>query len=154
MNQRIINSLEELRGLTGQEVVVGDWFTVTQTLINAFAEVMQDYQWIHTDVERARKELPQGKTIAHGFLTLSLLSRLLKQALVLKVEFKQGINYGFNRIRFPTPVPAESEIRVRCTLQKFEEVPGGIQLGWGVTVEAKDAPKPALVAEWLVRYYR
>ncbi len=154
MNQRIINSLEELRGLVGQEVVVGDWFVVTQKLIDTFAEVMDDHQWIHTDVERARKELPQGRTIAHGFLTLSLISRLLRQALVLKVEFKQGINYGFNRIRFPAPVPSDSEIRVRCTLLNVEEIPGGIQVTWAVTVEAKEASKPALVAEWLVRYYR
>jgi acyl dehydratase len=153
MNQRIIGSLEEFRGLVGQEVVVGDWFTLSQSRIDAYAEVIDDRQWIHVDVERARKELPQGKTIAHGFLTLSLLSHLLREALALKVEFKQGINYGFNRIRFPAPVPAESEIRVRCTLLNLEEVPGGLQIVWAVTIDVKDVPKPALVAEWLVRYY-
>jgi acyl dehydratase len=153
MNQRIVHSLEELRGLVGQEVAVGDWFTLSQSRINAFAEVSEDRQWIHVDVERARTDLPQGKTIAHRFLTLSLLSHLIKQALLLKVEFKQGINYGFNRIRFPAPVPAGSEIRVRCTLLNLEEVPGGIQIGWAATLEVKDVSKPALVAEWLVRYY-
>ena len=154
MNQRIISSLEEFRGLVGQEVVVGDWFTLSQSRIDAYAEVIEDRQWIHVDVERARKELPQGKTIAHGFLTLSLLSHLLREALVLKVEFKQGINYGFNRIRFPAPVPAGSEIRVRCTLVNLEEVQGGVQIVWAVTIDVKDVPKPAVVAEWLVRYYR
>src|SRR6266446_496800 len=116
MAQRIIAGLEELRGLQGQEVAVGDWLTLDQARINAFAEVSEDRQWIHVDTERALTDLPQGKTIAHGFLTLSLLSLLVRQAVVVKVEFKHGINYGFNRIRFPSPVPAGSQIRVRCTL--------------------------------------
>lgn len=154
MAQRIIAGLEELRSLQGQEVAVGDWFTLDQSRINAFAEVSEDRQWIHVDTERAQTELPQGKTIAHGFLTLSLLSLLLKQAVAVKIEFKQGINYGFNRIRFPSPVPAGSQIRVRCTLVTAEDVPGGLQICWAVTMEVKDVSKPALVAEWLVRYYR
>ena len=154
MAQRIIDGLDELRGLKGQEVAVSDWFTLTQSRINAFAEVSEDRQWIHVDTERARTDLPQGKTIAHGFLTLSLLSLLVKEAVVVKVEFKQGINYGFNRVRFPSPVPAGSQIRVRCTLVAVEEIPGGLQICWAVTMDVKDVSKPALVAEWLVRYYR
>src|SRR5439155_3504774 len=110
--------------------------------------------WIHVDTERAKTELPQGKTIAHGFLTLSLLSLLLKQAVVVKIEFKRGINYGFNRVRFPSPVPAGSQIRVRCTLVAVEEIPNALQICWAVTMDVKDVSKPALVAEWLVRYYR
>jgi acyl dehydratase len=153
MAQRIIHSIEELRSLVGQEVAVGDWFTLEQSRINAFAEVVEDRQWIHLDAERARKELPQGKTIAHGFLTLSMLSLLVREAVAVKTEFSHGINYGFNRIRFPSPVPSGSQIRVRCTLISVEEVPGGVQLCWAVTVEVKDVSKPALVAEWLVRYY-
>src|SRR5437660_87098 len=86
-------------------------------------------------IERARAELPEGKTIAHGFLTLSLLSLLVKEAVVLESDFKRGVNYGFNRVRFPSPVPAGSRIRVRCTLLSLEEVPGGIQICWGVAVE-------------------
>ena len=154
MAQRIIAGLEELRGLRGQEVAVGDWFTLDQSRINAFAEVSEDRQWIHVDTERAQTELPQGKTIAHGFLTLSLLSLLLKQAVAVKVEFKHGINYGFNRVRFPSPVPAGSQIRVRCSLVAVEELPGALQICWAVTMDVKDVAKPALVAEWLVRYYR
>src|SRR5437764_6496681 len=119
---RIIQSLEELRKLAGQEVAVGEWFTVTQERINEFAEVLQDHQWIHTDTERARTELPNGKTIAHGFLTLSLLSPLLREAVVVKGEFKHAINYGFNRVRFPSPVPAGGQIRVRCTLVRVEDI--------------------------------
>jgi len=154
MAQRIIAGLEELRGLKGQEVDVGDWFALDQARINAFAEVSEDHQWIHVDTERAQTELPQGKTIAHGFLTLSLLSFLLKQAVVVKVEFKRGINYGLNRVRFPSPVPAGSQIRVRCTLVAVEEIPNAIQICWAVIMEVRDVSKPALVAEWLVRYYR
>ena len=154
MAQRIIAGLEELHGLKGQEVAVGDWFTLDQSRINAFAEVSEDRQWIHVDTERAQTELPQGKTIAHGFLTLSLLSLLLKQAVAVKVEFKHGINYGFNRVRFPSPVPAGSQIRVRCTLVTVEEVANALQICWAVTMDVKDVSKPALVAEWLVWYYR
>ena len=154
MGQRIIDGLEELRSLVGQEVGVSDWFTLTQSRINEFAEVTEDRQWIHVDTERARTDLPQGKTIAHGFLTLSLLSHLVKQAVLLKAEFKQAINYGFNRVRFPSPVPAGSQIRVRCTLASVQDVHGGVQICWAVTVEVKDVSKPSLVAEWLVRYYQ
>ena len=153
MAQTIVNGIDELRGLVGQQVGTGDWFTLTQSLINEFADVLEDHQWIHVDTERARTELPQGKTIAHGFLSLSLLSLLVKQAVLVKGQFKQGINYGFNRVRFPSPVPAESQIRARCTLANVEDVPGGVQIGWTVAVEVKDVSKPALVAEWLVRYY-
>ena len=154
MAQRIIVGLEELRGLQGQEVAVGDWFTLDQSRINAFADVSEDRQWIHVDTERAQTDLPQGKTIAHGFLTLSLLSLLVRQAVLVKVEFKHGINYGFNRVRFPSPVPAGSQIRVRCSLVAIEELPEALQVCWAVTMDVKDVSKPALVAEWLVRYYR
>ena|SRR5437016_3434772 len=153
MAQRTINSFEELRSLVGQEAGVGEWFTVTQSRIDSFADVTEDRQWIHFDTERARTDLPQGKTIAHGFLTLSLLSRLLKEAVVVNAEFKQAINYGFNRVRFPSPVPAGSQVRARCTLKSVEDVPNGIHLAWAITVEVMDVAKPALVAEWLVRYY-
>ena len=154
MAQSIIQSIEALRSLVRQEVAVGDWFTLDQARINAFAEVTEDRQWIHVDVERARRELPEGKTIGHGFLTLSLLSFLVKEALAVRIEFSRAINYGVNRVRFPSPVPAGAQIRARCTLVSVEDVVGGIQLCWAVTVDEKDASKPAMVAEWLVRYYK
>jgi acyl dehydratase len=153
MAQRTINGFDELRTLVNQEVGVGDWFTVTQSRIDSFAELTEDRQWIHIDTARARTDLPQGKTIAHGFLTLSLLSHLLKEAVVVKAEFKQAINYGFNRVRFPSPVPAGSQVRAHCTLKGVEDVPNGLQIAWTVTVEVKDVAKPALAAEWLMRYY-
>ena len=153
MPQRIINSLDELRRLIGKEVGVSDWFTVDQARINAFGEITEDRQWIHTDAARAEKELPQGKTIAQGFLTLSLIGYLLRQVVLFKVEYKQGINYGFNRVRFPSTVQEGAQIRGRCTLVSIEELQSGVQICWAVTVEVKDVTKPALVAEWLVRYY-
>jgi acyl dehydratase len=154
MPQRIIDGIDELRGLVGQEVAVGDWFTVTQAQINAFAEVTLDRQWIHTDPERANRESPFGTTIAHGFLTLSLLSYLHSQAVQIRGNIRMGINYGLNRVRFTSAVPSESRIRTRSVLQSLEEVPRGVQLVWTITVEVEGTTtKPAMVAEWLVRLY-
>jgi acyl dehydratase len=153
MPAREITSVEELGSLVGQEVAVGGWFEVTQDRINLFAEATGDHQWIHVDVERAKAESPYGTTIAHGFLTLSLLSHLMSQTVSLKLPVKMGINYGLNKVRFPAAVPAGSKIRVRAALQSIEEIPGGRQLIWNVTVEREGGDKPCCVAEWLVRYY-
>ncbi len=148
-----ITSVEELRSLIGQEVAVGDWFEVTQDRINLFAEATGDHQWIHIDVERAKKESPYGATIAHGFLTLSLLSYLVSQTVAVKLPIKMGINYGLNKVRFPSAVLSGSKIRARLVLQSVEDIPGGQQLVWNVAVEREDGDKPCCVAEWLVRYY-
>lgn len=150
---RIIEGIEELKSLIGQEVAASDWVEVTQSRINAFADATDDHQWIHVDVARARTDSPFHSTIAHGFLSLSLLPHLGAQAFKVQGDFKMGINYGLNRLRFVSPVPAGSRIRARFTLQSVEDVPGGIQLTWSVTCETEGAQKPALVAEWLVRYY-
>jgi acyl dehydratase len=154
MPQRVVEGIEELKGLVGQEVGISDWFTVTQTMIDAFADVTGDRQWIHLDVERAQKESPFGTTIAHGFLTLSLLTHLHTQAVQLRHDYRMTINYGLNRVRFTAPVPSGSRVRARSVLQSLEEVRGGIQLTWIITVEIEDKPRPALVAEWLGRLYR
>jgi acyl dehydratase len=153
MSQRIIEGVAELRGLVGRGVGVSDWFTVTQERIDAFAEVTEDRQWIHCDADRARAESPYGTTIAHGYLTLSLLSHLLAQAVRVRGPFSRVINYGLNRVRFPAAVPAGGRIRARCTLQAVEEVPGGVQVTWAVTVECEGQPKPAIVGECLSRLY-
>ena len=153
MPQRVIDGLVELRGLVGQEVGVSDWFTLTQERINAFAEVTEDRQWIHCDADRARAESPYGTTIAHGFLTLSLLGHLLSQAVRLTGPLSRKINYGLNRVRFPAAVPAGARIRARCTLQAAEDVPGGLQIAWAVTIECEGQPKPVMVAESLSRLY-
>jgi acyl dehydratase len=153
MPLRIIEGIEDLKTLVGQEVGASEWFEVTQSRINEFADATEDHQWIHIDVERARTESPFHSTIAHGFLTLSLLPHLVSQAVKVQGDFKMGINYGLNRLRFVSPVPAGSRVRARLTLQSVEDVPGGNQITWSVTCETEGGQKPALVAEWLVRYY-
>ena len=147
-----IPSLMELETYLGREVAVSDWFDVTQERINMFAEATEDRQWIHTDPERAAGESPFKETIAHGFLTLSLLSVLGKSAMSVE-GVRMGINYGLNRVRFVSPVPAGSRIRGRFTLAAVEQISGGTQATWKVTVEREGSEKPCCVAEWLVRYY-
>jgi acyl dehydratase len=151
---RIIESIEELRSLIGQEVAVGEWFAVEQSRVDLFADATGDHQWIHLDAARARTESPYGSTIAHGFLTLSLLSQLSRECVEIQGDFKMRINYGLNRVRFPAPVPAGSRIRARFTLHGVTEIDQGYQVVWAVTVDVEGARKPALYAEWLVRLYR
>jgi len=153
MPTRIIEGIEELKTLTGQEVGTSDWFEVTQSRIDAFADATEDHQWIHIDSERAKTDSPFKTTIAHGFLTLSLLPHLAAQAFKVQGDFKMGINYGLNRLRFVSPVAVGARIRARFTLHAIEDVQGGSQLTWSVTVEIDGGQKPALVAEWLSRYY-
>jgi acyl dehydratase len=145
-------NLEELAAKVGQEVVVSDWLEVTQERINQFADATGDHQWIHVDVERARRESPFGTTIAHGFLTLSLLSHFLNNSL----EFgnsKLGVNYGCNRLRFTAPVKAGSRLRARFKLKEFQRIEGGVQMIWDVAMECEGQQKPVLVAEWVGRRY-
>jgi acyl dehydratase len=150
---RLIETIEELKSLVGQEVAVGEWFPVEQSRIDAFAEATGDHQWIHQDVERAKTESPFGRTIAHGFLTLSLLSSLSHQCFEIGGDFKMRINYGLNRVRFPAPVLSGARIRPRFTLQSLEAFDEGYQAVWTVTLEVEGGRKPALYAEWVVRLY-
>jgi acyl dehydratase len=145
-------SVAKLAGRVGQEVATSDWFEVTQERIDQFAEATEDRQWIHVDPERAARESPFKQTIAHGFLTLSLLSELMKLAVSVR-GLRMGLNYGLNRVRFVAPVAAGSRIRGRFTLAEMEEIKGGVQATWNVTVEREGGDKPCCVAEWLVRYY-
>jgi acyl dehydratase len=147
-----IESITQLHEYVGQEVAVSDWFEVAQERINAFAESTEDRQWIHTDPERAARESPYKQPIAHGFLTLSLLSELIKRAIAVQ-GIRMGINYGLNRVRFISPVPAGSRIRGRFKLVAAEETKDGVQATWHVTVERDGSEKPSCAAEWLVRYY-
>jgi acyl dehydratase len=153
MPVREITSVEELRSLTGLEVAVSDWFEVTQDRINLFADATGDHQWIHVDVERAKAESPYGATIAHGFLTLSLLPQMMSETVKIKLPVVMGVNYGLNKVRFPSAVLAGSKIRTRAVLKSLDEVDGGQQLVWNITVERDGGDKPCCVAEWLVRYY-
>jgi acyl dehydratase len=149
----IVVDLAELGGLVGQEVAIGDWLVITQDRINAFADATGDDQWIHMDSERASAEGPFGVTIAHGFLTLSLLSALMRDAVTVAGP-RMTLNYGLNRVRFVSPVPSGSRIRARIALAGIDDTGNGIKATWKVTVERDGGDKPALVAEWIVRYYR
>ena len=148
-----IESIAALAEHAGKEVGISDWLEVTQERINQFAEATEDRQWIHIDSERSARESPFKTTIAHGFLTLSLLSVLARSALSVG-GVRMGINYGLNRVRFVSPVPAGALIRGRFTLATVEEIKGGVQSTWNVTVECEGSDKPCCVAEWLVRYYQ
>jgi acyl dehydratase len=148
--------LLDLKGRVGDEVHVSDWLEVTQDRINAFADATGDHQWIHVDVARAARESPWGSTIAHGYLTLSLYPML--RGLVSSGEppypgAKQAINYGLDRLRFPSPVKAGSRVRARCTLLAVEEVAGGLQITEKFTAEVEGQEKPACVAEAIMRLY-
>ena len=152
MARAVFGDLEELSGKTGQEIVVSDWLEVTQDRIDRFAEATGDHQWIHVDVERSRRESPFGAPIAHGFLTLSLLSHFLNESLVFG-KSRMGVNYGFNRLRFTAPVKVGSRLRARFKLKEFQRIDGGVQLVWDIVMECEGEPKPALVAEWVGRRY-
>jgi acyl dehydratase len=145
--------IEDVKQSIGKEAGVSEWLQVNQDLIDQFAALTGDRQWIHVDAERAPRESPFGATVAHGFLTVALLSRLTSEAVDLRVDSKLRVNYGFNRLRFPAPVPAGSRIRARVTPNAVRDVDGGIEIAWGVLVEIENNVKPALAAEWLVRVY-
>ncbi|HVT92088.1 MAG TPA: MaoC family dehydratase [Bryobacteraceae bacterium] len=149
MTPRVVNGLAELSALAGEEIGTSDWLTVTQELIDRFAELTGDRQWIHIDSERAARETEIGRTIAHGFLTVSLLSELSRQAVDVRGSHKMKINYGFNRLRFVSPVPAGSRIRARFAVKAVEDN----QVTWLVTMDLEGGSKPALVAEWLSKFY-
>jgi len=145
--------IEDLRASIGREAGVSEWLTVTQDLIDRFAELTGDSQWIHVDTKRARRDSPYRATVAHGFLTVALLSGLVRQAVALDIDSKLRVNYGFNRLRFPAPVPSGSRIRARVTPNAVREIEGGIEIAWGIVVEVENQLKPALAADWLVRAY-
>jgi len=145
-------TIRELESRVGQEVAVSPWMEITQERIDTFAKAIDDFQWIHVDRERA-KQSPFGGTIAHGFLTLSILSHLSESTFSFS-DRRMGVNYGLNRVRFTSPVPAGSRVRARFTLAKFEKSDGdGVQVTWNTVVEIEGKDKPALVAEWIGRHY-
>ena len=149
---RVIASLGQLKELVGQEVAVSDWTEITQERVNQFAHATGDLQWIHIDVERSKKESPYGGTIAHGFLTLSLLPMLMAGAVSMP-DVKMAVNYGLNKVRFPAPVPVGSKLRARMTLAAVEDITGGAQVTWLVTIEREGGDKPVCVAESVSRRY-
>ncbi|ODT34649.1 MAG: dehydratase [Lautropia sp. SCN 70-15] len=149
---RVFEKLADLKALVGEELATSDWFPITQERIDTFAEATGDHQWIHVDPERAAQG-PFGKTIAHGFLTLSMLPLFLESSVDIR-DVKMGVNYGLNRVRFTSPVPVGSELRARIRLKAFDELPdGGVQMTPEVTIERKGSDKPVCVAETIARRY-
>ena len=144
-------SIRSLEGRVGEEIAVSPWLEISQERIDTFAKAIEDFQWIHVDRERA-KASPFGGTIAHGFLTLSILSRLSEMTFSF-ADRRMGINYGLNRVRFTAPVPSGSKLRARFTLAAYDKIEGGVQVTWNTVVEREGAPKPVLIAEWIGRHY-
>jgi acyl dehydratase len=145
----VVETPKDLVKHVGETLGPSSWITVDQATIDKFAEATGDHQWIHVDVERAKREMPGGKTIAHGYLTLSLLPRMMPE--LLKVTRRsRGVNYGSNKIRFITPVPAGARVRLRSTLKNVEEVEGnGYRITFESVIEIEGQPRPAMVAETL-----
>ena len=150
---KVIHGLDELKAAVGVEAGVSDWYDVTQEMIDRFAEATGDHQWIHIDRERAARESPFKTTIAHGFFTVSLLPMLVKRAVLVEVDAKLSVNYGFNKLRFVSPVPSGARIRVHVTPNAVRDVDRGIEIIWGIVVEVEGSAKPAVVADWLGRLY-
>jgi acyl dehydratase len=146
---KVFSSAEEFKAAVGQEVGVSEWLEIDQDRINTFAEATGDHQWIHVDPERAATG-PYGTTIAHGYLTLSLLAMLMKSTYEVNGA-TMGVNYGLNKVRFPAPVPVGSKVRVRTRLLSVDEVAGGLQVVWNATIDLEGSDKPACVAEPVVR---
>ena len=153
MPRLVVESPHSLRGFVGREIATTEWFSVTQDRIQQFAETTEDRQWIHLDPERAQRDSPYGTTIAHGFLTISLLSHFLQQAIQIGSGVRMSVNYGLNRVRFPSPVPAGSGIRARFTLQTLKDMADGVEATFSVVIEGENSAKPCCVAEWVIRYY-
>jgi acyl dehydratase len=144
---------QSLKALVGREIGVTGWFRVTQGRIEQFAEATEDRQWIHLDKVRTSTESPYGTTIAHGFLTLSLLSYLVKELIQIQSGVRLAVNYGLNRVRFPVAVRADSRIRARVSVLTLKELPDSVEATYAVRIESETFEKPACVAEWIIRYY-
>jgi len=151
---RIFNDFDDLKSAIGSEIGVSDWTEVTQEQIERFADATGDDQWIHVDVERAKRELPGKTTIAHGLLTLALAPEFIRGAARIR-GLKRTLNYGANRIRYLAPVPSGSRLRGRVTIADAEDVPPeGLRVTYGVTIEIEGGKRPACVAELIALHYR
>lgn len=152
MKRTVLGGIDDARGYLGQEIGVSDWLPIEQSRVDAFAEVTGDRQWIHVDPERARRESPFGATIAHGYLTLSLLAKFFQDSVDVSAA-KMILNYGLNRVRFVAPVKVGSRVRGRFTLNGIEDIAGGVQMVWEATVDIEGGEKPACIAAMVTRWY-
>lgn len=147
-----IDGLDGFRRLAGRHVACSDWFEMTQQRIDRFADATEDRQWIHVDAGRSARESPYGGTVAHGFLTLSMLPAMLGSALQM-AGIRMAVNYGLNKVRFPSPVPVGSRLRAQLAILSVDETAQGAQVNWAVTVEREGESRPVCVAEFLMRCY-
>ena len=152
MAQTAVDGVEGVQGQLGQHLGHSEWVTITQEQVNLFAEATGDHQWIHVDPERAKRESPYGGPIAHGYLTLSLLPMLVPQIIDAQ-GFRMGVNYGAEKIRFPSSVPVGSRVRAAASLDDATTFEGGVQMNLGITIEVEGQEKPAMVASILFRRY-
>ncbi len=144
--------IADAKARLGQEIGVSDWLLIDQQRVNDFARVTGDEQWIHVDVERAKRESPFGGPIAHGYLTVSLLAKFAGECIAVE-GIKLAVNYGLNRVRFTSPVKVGSRVRASFVLAELEEIPGGAQIVWKATIDIEGGEKPACVAEMVTRWY-
>src|ERR1700674_2414949 len=149
----VLEDVRALKEFVGREIGVTGWLSLTQKRIEQFAEATEDRQWIHLDRERASRESPYGATIAHGFLTLSLVSYFVREAIQIRGGVRRAVNYGLNRVRFPSPVRSDSKIRARIALVTLKELSDAVEVTYNVTIENEETHKPCCVAEWVLRYY-
>jgi acyl dehydratase len=149
----LLKTPQALKEMIGREIGATEWFQITQERIRQFAEATEDRQWIHVNRELASQESPYRTTIAHGFLTLSLIGYFVKELIQIQDGVGFAVNYGLNRVRFPAPVPSDSKIRARISLLACKELTDSIEATFTVTIENDHSDKPSCVAEWIIRYY-
>ena len=149
----VLEDVRALKEFVGREIGVTGWLSLTQKRIEQFAEATEDRQWIHLDRERASRESPYGTTIAHGFLSLSLVSYFVREAIEIRGGVRMAVNYGLNRVRFPSPVRSDSKIRARIAVLTLKQLSDAVEVTFNVTIESENSDKPCCVAEWVVRYY-
>ncbi|WP_405567627.1 MaoC family dehydratase [Polaribacter sp. Asnod6-C07] len=146
-------NFKNFKMMIGKELPVGNWYTISQTMINDFANATLDKQWIHIDEKRAEKESPFKSTVAHGFMSVAMISRMLEETFVIK-SVKMGLNYGLNKVRFPNPVIVNSQLRMHSSIKDIEDLKNnGIKITFSCTIEIKNQQKPACVAEFLVALF-
>lgn len=152
MKSTRFTGIADAKAMIGQEVGISDWLPIEQERVNAFAQVTGDQQWIHVDVERAKRESPFGGPIAHGYLTLSLLAKFAQECIAIE-GVKLAVNYGLNRVRFASPVKVGSRVRAKFVLGAVEDIAGGAQIVWQAVIEIEGSDKPACAAEMVTRWY-
>ena len=153
MAQLIFENIHDFKSMIGKQLPDGDWYTVTQEMINDFANATLDKQWIHVDEERAGKESPFKSTVAHGFMSVAMISKMLEETFSIK-SIKMGLNYGLNKVRFPNPVPINSELRMLSSVKEIENLgSNGVKVTFSCTIEIKGQEKPACVAEFLAALF-